>query len=138
MRELTDQQKTLVERYTDYDLEDLYNEIGNTIAKSSNNELIQRYVLGTPNVHDRGARVVADVRAAICAEHKRIEKIILDNQAVLDPIDWAATIGDVILALTLTAGIPPWSVACALGKLCNYSLSKMCPKGTTENASKPD
>jgi hypothetical protein len=134
MRELTNRQKELVERYLAYDVEDLYNDIGNTIGTSSSNDLVQRYVLGTPNVHDRGARVVADVRTAICARRERLERIIRDNQDVLSPIDWAATIGDVILALTITAGIPPWSVACALGKLCNYTVSKMCPKEISETS----
>jgi hypothetical protein len=127
MPDLTDQQKKLIERYVDSNLEDLYNDIGNSIERSSNKELVQRYVLGTPNVYDRGARVVADARAAICAQRERLETLIRDNKDVLEPFDWAATIGDVILALTVTAGIPPWSVACAIGKLCNYSVSKICP-----------
>ena len=136
MRELTNEQKKLVELYLGYDLEDLYNDIGNTIGKTTNDKLVQRYVLGTPNVYDRGTRVVADARSAICKERERLEKILRENQDVLNPIDWAATIGDIILALTLTAGIPPWSVACALGKLCNYTVSKICPK-TGPDASKP-
>src|SRR5262249_46207799 len=130
MLTLTDAQKQLVADYEAFDLEDLYNQIGNRIAESKSDVLLQRYVLGTPNVHDRGARVVADVRAAICAQRERLERLILDKRDVLEPLDWAATIGDVILSLTVTAGIPPWAVASALGKICNRTLSKLCPKET--------
>ncbi len=126
MRHLTDHEKKLVETYEAYELDDLYNLIGNALAETASGELRQRYVLGTPNVLQRGARVVTDARAAICAERERLEKLIEDNRDTLDPIDWAATLVDVILSLTVTAGIPPWTVACALGKLCNRTLSRLC------------
>jgi hypothetical protein len=126
MRALTDDQKHLIESYEQYDLDNLYNLIGNTVAGTASIELRQRYILGTPNVRERGARVVADVRAAVCEKHERLTELLKEKQDVLDPIGWAATIADVILSHTVTAGIPPWSVAVALGKLCNHTLSKLC------------
>ena len=124
MNKLTPNQKEMIERYQDYDLDDLYNEIGNALARTTDSELNRKYVLGTPNVRERGAKVVRDVGAALCDQRARLEKLLSDNKEILEPIDWVATIGDAIISLKI--GIPPWSTACALGKLCNYTLAKLC------------
>lgn len=96
--------------------------IANTVAESDNIELRQRYTLGEPNLYKRGQHIVADVRSTICSKREQFEQIVMSHKDVLDPLDWAATIIDLILLAPIMAGVPPWTVACALGKLCNYSL----------------
>ncbi len=126
MAQITEEQIGVVTEYEDYSLEDLYNLIGNQVAEQNDPDLNRRYVFGTPNVFERGSNIVRDVRASLCQSHERIEELIAMHQDIIEPIEWAATIGDVILAVTVTHGIPPWAVAVALGKLCNRTLSKLC------------
>jgi hypothetical protein len=126
MTELTEPQKELVLRLENYDLRNLYNLIGSAAAESGDAAVRKRYVLGTPDLHERGARIVADVKSSVCASRERVEQLIRDHGDTLEPLKWASTIADVVLALMVTPGIPPLAIATALGKLCNRTLSRLC------------
>ena len=127
MIELTSDQQKLVKHYESFDLEDLYNLIGNQADEYLSGPDKQRYVLGTPNVFKRGNRIVEDARQKICEHRQGLEKagaMIKGN--VLDPIAWVSTIIDYIMDLKILAGMPPIAVAMAMGHVCSWSLAKLC------------
>lgn len=127
MTELTADQKRLVRQYETYNLEDLYNLVGNQADEFLVGANRQRLVLGTPNVFKRGEQIVGEVRKGICErqnELRELGKAIKSN--VLDPIAWVSTIVDYIFNLKILAGLPPIAVAMALGHICNWTLTKLC------------
>jgi hypothetical protein len=127
MTELTSDQKNLVEQYQHYSLEELYNLVGNQADEYLTGAEKDRYVLGTPNVFTRGKQIVEDTRKKICERRKELERLgERIKREVLDPIAWVATIADFIFETKILAGLPPIAVAVALGRLCEWSLVKLC------------
>jgi hypothetical protein len=126
LAKLTDAQQRLVLQYEDYSIDDLFTQIGKEATQSANAAVQERYVLGTPDVHKRGRRIVEDARSSICSNRTRLEELARKHQDSLEPVQWVGEIMDVVLAVTVTSGVPPITVAMALGKLCNRTLSKLC------------
>lgn len=126
MPEITVEQLELIKQYEEYDLDELYNLIGNLAAEYGNPEAQSIYVLGLPNVWERGKQIVGDVRSAICRARGELQGIAVAKDEALQSAKWATVIIDVTLAVTVTAGIPPFAIAVALGKLTNRTISKLC------------
>jgi hypothetical protein len=126
LAKLTDAQQRLVLRYEDYSIDDLFTQIGKEAAENGNAAVQERYVLGTPDVHNRGRRIVEDARSSICSNRTYLEQLARKHHESLEPVKWVGEIMDVVLAVTVTYGVPPITVAMALGKLCNRTLSKLC------------
>jgi hypothetical protein len=126
MAQLTSEQAALVKQYEEFGLDDLYNLLGNLAIEYGDKETQQTFVLGIPNVHESGKRILLHVRSVCCKSREKIEAVILSNKEAIEPIRWAGEIADIIVALKVTGGIPPLTLAVALGKLCNRTLSKLC------------
>jgi hypothetical protein len=128
MTKLTEAQRQLVLHFEDYSVKSLYSLIGSAATESGNATVQQRYVLGTPDIDDRGSGIVAEVRKKVCESRVQLNRMAKDHEDVLGPIEWVSVILDVVVAATLTWGVPPIAVATALGKLCNRSLARLCPE----------
>jgi hypothetical protein len=127
MTELTEAQQQLVLHFEDYSVKSLYSLIGSAATESGNATVQQRYVLGTPDIDDRGSRIVDEVRKKVCQSRAQFNQMVKNHEDALGPIEWVSVILDVVIAATLTWGVPPIAVATALGKLCNRSLTRLCP-----------
>ena len=60
MSQMTPDQVALVRQYEGYDLEELYNLIGNLAAEYGDEATKTTYVLGLPNILERGKKIVED------------------------------------------------------------------------------
>ena len=126
MSKLTSDQIALVEQYEDNTLEELYDLIGNLATEYGDASVRDVYVVGWPNVFERGQKLVKDVRDAICKSRNKLDRFLVAKREKLEPILWAGSIADIILSLGVTGGVPPLAIAVALGKLGDRSLSKLC------------
>lgn len=124
--ELTDKQKALIDTYDGYSLSELFALIGNEVAEKNDAALNDRYVFGTPNAQARGRKVVEDARVLLCARHKQLTAFAARNKGALDQAEWVAAILDFLLTNADLHGLPPFSVAVALGKLCNRQIEHLC------------
>ncbi len=107
MPELKKDQIELVTRYEAMSLDDLLNLVGNLAAEFGTAETTSRYVLGMPNVFDRGSQIVADVRTALCKRRAEAAAFLTARKSALEPLEWVAGLVDILVAWKLTGGIPP-------------------------------
>ena len=126
MSEMTPDQVALVGQYQRCTLEELYDLIGNLTAEYGDEATRRTYVLGLPNVLERGKTLVEDTRAAICSSRDKLGELVGARRDQLEPILWAGSIADVVLAVAVTHGVPPMAIAVALGKLSNRTIAKLC------------
>jgi hypothetical protein len=133
MTELTSEQQRLIVSYSSYDEQELLNLLGNQLTELGSESAREAFVLGTPNVMERGRKYLAQTAPQIAAKICPIRQSIADKIAefrkqhpdAIDPLAWTATLLDMGLR-HFTAGVPPITVAVTLGKLCNYSVEKFC------------
>lgn len=127
---LTDEQRNAIDLYSTYSDDELYNLVGNLCTELGNDEVRQGYVLGAPDVFQRGlayARSMATRTAEIvCPSKDRLDRFIQSKQHVLEPFEWVSVLLDTGLSIKVTGGVPPLAVAMAIGRLANFSLDVLC------------
>ncbi|MBV8717836.1 MAG: hypothetical protein JO020_29130 [Chloroflexi bacterium] len=126
MAELTSEQQALVETYLNYTDDELNDLIGNLSAEYGDAQSRQEYVLGIPDARERGVRIVADLRQALCERRAAMRDWAELNKERLAPLQWVRMIVDILIGHEYTHGIPPIALAMALGRLCDYSLVRLC------------
>jgi hypothetical protein len=73
-------------------------------------------------------RMMSQLKEGICGSYEQLNKIITVHEHELRVIEWAGSLADVIIALKLTGGYPPYLIAVTLGKLSGWSLERLCQK----------
>jgi hypothetical protein len=122
----------IVEHYLTYTLEDLYKGIGGYADKFLTGADREDYVLGVPDMRERGERIVEAYRREICERQTRFDLEVsaeLAGGPVLEPVQWLHTVTGYMLGFRIFNGMTidaVDAVVMTLGRMCDWNLYTLC------------
>jgi hypothetical protein len=96
MAELTQTQQNLIQTYSTYGEQELYNLLGNQLTEYGSESVREVYVFGTPNILERGKKYLTDTGGSfagtVCPLRQEASKALAEfrqkNPDTLLPLGW--------------------------------------------------
>lgn len=133
-------QEKLVAYYASLSLDELYDAIGRIASKDKQQLVGLELHSKLPNFKKAGekafAKILDDLRSRVCPTHADLEKTAKEKNEELQVAEWTATLVDIIVTYKLSLAFPPILIAVTVGKMCNWSVKKLC-KGYAGSDSSP-